>query len=119
MKNTFFVMALLLLLTGCNSSAGNIGLLQSYPIPSIEAEWIRQGEPIEFEGDQWYPQDGTESLIDSEVTLMGEIRGVQFFTDKEGIRPFDRLYTKFGRNKYRYFKKPEPKSEAKQEPTKS
>ncbi len=107
MINIFFVIALLLICAGCHSSAGNIGQLQSFEVPSMEAEWIRQGEPIEFEGDLWYPQDGTESLIDSEVYLMGEIRGVQFFTDKEDVRPFERLYTKFGRNKYRYFEKKE------------
>ena len=100
-----FVSFLVMLISGCQSSAGNIGQLQSYQIPTSEAAWIQDGEPIEFEGEKWFPQDGTESLIDSEVQLLGEFRDVQFFTDKEDVRPFARLYTKFGRNKYRYFEK--------------
>lgn len=104
-QSLFFIMGMVLLISGCQSSAGNIGQLQSYQIPMSEAEWIQNGEPLEFEGGKWFPQDGTESLIDSEVQLIGEFRGVQFFTDKEDVRPFQRLYTKFGRNKYRYFEK--------------
>ncbi len=104
-KNLFFIIGMVLFITGCHSSAGNIGQLQSYPIPTNEAEWIQNGEPLEFDGEQWFPQDGTESLIDAEVQLIGEFRGVQFFNDKEDVRPFKRLYTKFSRNKYRYFMK--------------
>ena len=105
MKSLFVILGMILVISGCQSSAGNIGQLQSYQIPTSEAIWIQNGEPIEFEGEGWFPQDGTESLIDSEVQLVGEFRGVQFFTDKEDVRPFARLYTKFGRNKYRYFEK--------------
>lgn len=105
MKSLFFILGMILVISGCQSSAGNIGQLQSYQIPTSEAAWIQDGEPIEFEGENWFPRDGTESLIDSEVQLVGEFRGVQFFTDKEDVRPFARLYTKFGRNKYRYFEK--------------
>lgn len=104
-KNLFFILGMVWVISGCQSSAGNIGQLQSYQIPASEAAWIQNGEPIEFENETWFPQDGTESLIDSEVQLVGEFRGVQFFTDKEDVRPFKRLYTKFGRNKYRYFEK--------------
>lgn len=106
-QNFIFLVFTLIFMTGCQSSAGNIGLVQSYPVPTAEAEWIRNGEPLEFEGEKWIPQDGTESLIDSEMQLMGEFKGVQFFTDREDVRPFNRLYTKFGRNKYRFFEKAE------------
>lgn len=95
----------LLLLTGCINTQGNVGNVQSYLIPAVEAPWIRNGEPIEYEGELWYPADGTESLQDSEVFLIGEQRGIQFFVDKLDVRPYNRLYTKFGRNKFRYFKK--------------
>jgi hypothetical protein len=70
---------------------------------SSESEWIRNGEPIEFEGKAWHPQDGIESLQDSEVLLMGTYRDVRFFIDKLDVRPYDRLYTKFDTNKFRYF----------------
>ena len=95
----------LLFLTGCINTKGNIGNVQSYPIPTFEAQWIRNGEPIEFEGERWYPADSTENLQDSEILLMGEHRGIQFFIDKLDVRPYNRLYTKFGRNKFRYFQK--------------
>ena len=101
----FYVIFFFGLLMGCQATTGNVGQLQSYPSPIMEADWVRNGEPIEFEGEKWFPLDGTESLIDSEVQLMGEYRGVQFFTDKEDVKPFKRLYTKFGRNKYRYYEK--------------
>lgn len=90
---------------GCQSTGGNVGRVQSYPLASVEAAWIRNGEPIEFEGRLWYPADGVENFLDSEVYLLGEYRGVQFFADKVDIRPYERLYTKFGRNKFRFFEK--------------
>jgi len=91
---------------GCANTvaSGNIGNLQSYSIPTVEAQWIRNGEPIDFEGALWYPADGIEVLRDSEVYLVAEYRGLQVFADRIDVRPYDRLYTKFGKNKFRYFK---------------
>ena len=95
----------LLFLTGCINTKGNVGNVQSYPIPTFEAQWIRNGEPIEFEGELWYPADSTENLQDSEILLMGEHRGIQFFIDKLDVRPYECLYTKYGKNQFRYFEK--------------
>lgn len=92
---------------GCAQAPGNVGNLQSYPVSPIEAQWICDGEPLEFEGERWYPADGTESFLDSEVYSLGEYRGVQFFADKEDVRPYGRLYTKFGKNRFRYFERSE------------
>ena len=92
-------------ITGCYSSAGNIGQLQIYKTPSQEADWIRNGEPVEFEKESWYPVDGIENLLDSEVVLIDEYRGVQVFVEKLDVRPYERLYTKFGLNRFRYFEK--------------
>ena len=99
-------MIFLFMCTGCFSMAkesGNIGQLQSYSVPAVEPEWIRNGEPIEFDGELWYPVDGIENFTDSEVYLMGEYRNVQFFADKIDVKPYDRIYTKFGKNKFRIF----------------
>ena len=94
------------LFAGCmTSTVGNDGQLQSYSFAPIEPQWIRDGEPIEFEGELWYPADDTENFIDSEVTLLTDYRGTQVFVDKEDVRPYNRLYTKFGKNKFRYFEK--------------
>jgi len=91
-------------IVGCSmTGTSNGGQMAIYATPSKEAEWIRNGEPIEFDGKQWYPQDGTENLLDSEVYLMGEYRGVEFFIEKIDVKPYDRLYTKFGPNRFRYF----------------
>lgn len=72
---------------------------------NTEAEWIRNGEPIKFEGALWFPADDVESFLDAEMRLMGEQNGVQFFVDKVDVRPFNRLYTKFDKNKFRFFEK--------------
>lgn len=92
-------------LVGCTPLTGNVGNLPIYSIPTVETDWIRKGEPIEFEEELWYPQDSVEILTDSEVYLLGEFKGVQFFVERVDVRPYDRVYTKFGRNKYRIFEK--------------
>ena len=94
-------------LEGCSSTGGNgnIGNMPTYKIPDEEAAWIRNGNPLVFEDDPWYPQDAVEVMLDSEVYLVGEFQGVQIFADKTDVRPFNRLYTKFARNQFRIFKK--------------
>ncbi len=97
---------LILTLGGCaGSTRGNSGQLQSYPAPLIEAGWIRNGEPIIYEGKEWYPARDVENLLDNEVFQIGEYRGVQIFVDKIDIKPYERLYTKFAKGKYRYFQR--------------
>lgn len=108
MKNKFNFLIILLLISaaGCTTSkGGNRGHLQSFSFFSKELEWIRNGEPIEYEGDLWYPQDGVETLLDSEVYPLDVYREVQYFVDKLDVRPYERLYTKFGKNKFRYFER--------------
>ena len=93
-----------IVLTGCGSKIkGNIGKMSSFRVPSVEAMWIQNGEPIEFEDELWYPQDSFDILIDSEVSLLSEYREIQFFVHKIDVRPYNRLYTKFGRNRFRVF----------------
>jgi len=99
------ILMIALTTAGCQSTGANSGRVQSYSISSVEAEWIRNGEPIEFESGLWYPADGVESFLDSEMRLMGTHQGVEFFVDKVDVRPFNRLYTKFGKNKFRFFEK--------------
>ena len=70
-----------------------------------EAFWIRDGEPIMFEEESWVPQDDVENLFDSEVYYLGSYRDVNFYAEKTDVRPYNRLYTKFGKNKYRLFEK--------------
>ena len=72
---------------------------------SVEATWIREGQPIEFEGERWYPLDADDNLLDSEVYIVGRYQEVEFFVDRVDVRPYNRRYTKFGRNKYRAFEK--------------
>ena len=98
----FFV---ILCLAGCQGHGGNVGQLQSYSVPSIEEAWIRNGEPIKFANEKWYPCDDVENLLDSEVYILGEYRGIQFFVEKTDVRPYNRLDTKFSRNRFRFFEK--------------
>lgn len=70
---------------------------------SLEPEWIRNGDPLEFEGTKWYPKDDVETFLEDEVYPVGTYKGLQIFVDKVDVRPFDRLYTKFDDTKYRVF----------------
>ena len=93
-------------LLGC--AVAEKSVLAEFRIPQKEADWIVAGKPIEYEGELWYPQDAIDILLDTEVTLLGEYQGVQFFAEKIDVRPYDRIYTKFGRNKFRIFTKKNP-----------
>ena len=91
---------------GCASmNSGNNGQIQSYPAPAIEAGWIRDGQPIEYEGFKWYPVNDYEVLQDSEVFQITEYKGVQVFVERIAIKPYGRLYTKFEKNKFRYYER--------------
>ena len=92
------------LAAGCNSvRSDNSGQLQSYPSPVIEAAWVRNGEPIDYDGHKWFPVDDTENLLDTEVYQIGEYKNVQIFVDKVDTKPYNRIYTKFAKNKFRYY----------------
>jgi hypothetical protein len=86
-------------------SSNNKGQLQSYPSPLVEAGWIRNGDPIVYEGRHWFPVDDLENLLDSEVFQIGEFQDVQIFVEKVDSKPYDRLYTKFAKGKYRYYER--------------
>src|SRR3989338_6913457 len=92
---------------GCvNGHTGdNNGQLQSYLYPVVEAGWIRNGEPIEYGGQRWFSVNDVEILMDSEVAVIGEYKGTQIFVDKIDTKPYDRLYTKFAKNKFRYYER--------------
>lgn len=99
-------MVLALTIMGCSHlSNQNSGDVQSYSIPTVEASWIRDGKPIDLEGQQWYPVNDVEVLLDSEVYQVGEYKGVQVFVDKVDTKPYKRFYTKFAKNKFRYYEK--------------
>ncbi|MDP3143698.1 MAG: hypothetical protein Q8N14_07210 [Candidatus Omnitrophota bacterium] len=92
----------LLILLGCATS---LEKQETYLAPNPEVQWIINGQPLEFEKTLWYPTDIVENLLDDEVYLMGEYQGVQFFAEKSDVRPYERLYTKFGKHKFRIFEK--------------
>lgn len=106
LKNLLFIFCLLSFM-GCQSALNRKAQIQQYSFTEIEAEWIRNGEPIEFEGELWFPADGMETLLDSEVYSAGEYKGVEIFVEKLDVRPYNRLYTKLGKNKFRFFEKKE------------
>ena len=98
-------MGAVFLTAGCGHATGNAGSLQTYATPKEEPLWIRQGEPLVFEGAHWYPRDNVEVLKDSELTPLGQYRGTRFFIEKVDVRPYRRLYTKFGPNLFRVFER--------------
>ena len=100
----FWLYLSVLFVGGCVTDQANSRV---YPPPAIEAQWIRDGQPLEFEGQLWYPTDFVETFLDDEVYLLGEYSGVQFFVVKTDVRPYERLYTKFNKYQFRAF---EPKA---------
>ncbi len=82
------------------AKAGNVKL-----DPHAEPQWIRDGEPVTFEGEQWYPQDEVENLLDNETLEVGTFRNIPVFVEKIDVRPYNRLYTRFAPHKFRYFEK--------------
>ncbi|MFH1202472.1 MAG: hypothetical protein V1674_06255 [Candidatus Omnitrophota bacterium] len=75
--------------------------------PVKEDSWIREGEPLIFENKPWHPTEDIEILLDSEMDLMGVYKNVPFYVEKRQIKPFDRIYSKFGNHRYRMFKQKE------------
>ncbi|MBI3602413.1 MAG: hypothetical protein HY209_05925 [Candidatus Omnitrophica bacterium] len=105
-KNSVWSLVFGLFLIGCaHMTSGNNGQLQSYPAPEVEAGWVRNGDPIEYDAQKWYAVNDVETLLDSEVYQVGEYKGVQIFVDKIDTKPYHRLYTKFAKNQFRYFEK--------------
>jgi len=93
-----------ILFAGCQSVDSVKDLPRSLPVPH-EAEWIRNGEPIEFEGGLWFPNDNIENFLNTEVYQVGEFKELPVYVEAIDVRPFERLYTKFNRNQYRSFEK--------------
>ena len=98
-----FVLSLTIFWAGCNTIQTKAEA--AAPALNLEALWIRNGEPIVFEKESWYPQDDIESYFDNELYILGKYQGVEFYVEKMDVRPYNRLYTKFGKNKYRLFEK--------------
>ncbi len=71
----------------------------------IESQWIRNGEPIIFEEEAWYPKDVIENLKDGEMLLIFTYNGEGVYIEKREVRPYNRLYTKFGKYQFRGFEK--------------
>ena len=92
-------------LYGCQGTFVRKGKKTTYAFPELEAQWIRDGEPIEFEEDLWLPQDDIDVLLDEEMHLLGQYKDVEFFAYKVDVRPYRRIYTKFGKNKFRIYER--------------
>ncbi len=103
-KIVLIVVAVVISISGCSTSPSKGGLRTSYAAP-LEADWIRDGQSLEFEKELWYPMDNVENILDSEVYKVGVYRSLDIFVEAIDVRPYDRLYTKFGKNKYRFFEK--------------
>lgn len=107
MKTRYGILVVALLMAGCAfGGGGSAGRLDNqYVYPEVEPEWIRAGEPLLFEDEKWYPQDQVEVLRDAEVMKIGEYKDVAFFAERMDVRPFSRLYTKFGQHKFRVYRR--------------
>ncbi|MFH0753250.1 MAG: hypothetical protein V2A70_01645 [Candidatus Omnitrophota bacterium] len=98
-------MLLVLFFGGCALSQRTDGPAIISAAQLQEPVWIRNGEPIIFEGEKWFPTDEVESILDTEVYQAGMYRDVMFYLEKTDVRPFERAYTRFAKNRYRAFEK--------------
>ena len=89
--------------TGCGLSPKTGVEDVGYPL--MEPEWIRNGETVEFDNEMWYPTREVENLLEYEVYPLVELKGVQFYIERTDIKPFQRLYTYFAKDRYRAFEK--------------
>lgn len=78
---------------------------QAWEYSVEEPQWIKNGEPIIFENQKWYPRDIIETLLDEEMFNIFTYNGEKIYIEKKEVRPYNRLYTKFGKLKYRLFEK--------------
>lgn len=102
MKNNFLFILLLLSIISFNCASFE----KDNPGDAvIESQWIRNGEPIIFEEEVWYPKDVIENLRDEEMLLIFIYNGENVYIEKKEARPYNRLYTKFGKYQYRLFEK--------------
>ena len=97
----FSSLFLLGLLCGCS---GPVPYTRAGYLPK-EPDWIKNGEPLVYENQNWYPTEDVENLKDDEVECIAEYKKIPFYAEKIQIKPFNRLYTRFGKNKYRQFSK--------------
>ena len=105
-KNLFLIVLLIFIFSF--TAACSTGTRYRGDYPFKESNWIREGKPLVFEDTKWYPTDDVENLLDREMEYMGEYESVPFYIEKRDVRPFQRLYTKFGYHKFRVFSKRKP-----------
>ncbi|MBF0331001.1 MAG: hypothetical protein HQL17_03630 [Candidatus Omnitrophica bacterium] len=106
MRNFLFsglIMLTVVVAGGCATGKGSEGPVILTAAQLSEPAWIRNGDGIPFEGEEWFPTDEVESILDTEVYQAGTYRDVQFYLEKTDVRPFDRVYTRFAKNRYRAF----------------
>lgn len=103
MKKSFFLISILLLSLVYSSCVELNKQALEYSLD--EPQWIRNGEPIIFENQKWYPRDIIETLLDDEMLNIFIYNGEKVYVEKKEVRPYNRLYTKFGKLKYRLFEK--------------
>ncbi|MFC1704433.1 hypothetical protein ACFL1E_06635 [Candidatus Omnitrophota bacterium] len=104
-KKSIFLAIMGALLCSMSGCGGQQRFRGDYPFK--ESNWIREGKPLIFEDQRWYPTDNVENLLDQEMEYMGEYEGIPFYVEKRDVRPFQMLFTKFGYHKFRVFLKEE------------
>jgi hypothetical protein len=95
-RNAVSVMLALLACAGCAAPREKV---------PAEPDWIREGQPLVYEGANWLPQRRSEVFAESDLEQVGEYRGVPFFAERADLKPYATLYTTLGPYEYRAFKK--------------
>jgi hypothetical protein len=92
----------------------SLGLILGCEVPTAytraqfavnEPPWIREGQPIIYNNQNWYPSEEVENFTDGEMEYVATYNDAPFYVEKRQVKPFNRIYTKFGYHKYRIFLK--------------
>ncbi|MEI6437462.1 MAG: hypothetical protein WCO69_01780 [Candidatus Omnitrophota bacterium] len=104
MKRLFAGMMLLVLAGGgCSMPSRSLDNGAAALVAPVEAEWIRNGQPMEFDDLTWYPTDDVERLLDNEMYKIGQYKDVPVFIERIEVKPYARVYTRFEKGRYRAF----------------
>lgn len=97
------VMLAIVACAGCSLPSRALDNNVNASATAAEPGWIRNGEPIDFEKAFWYPTDEVERLMDNEVFQVGQYRDTAVFVERVDVKPYARVYTRFGKGRYRAF----------------
>jgi hypothetical protein len=106
MRHLLFVFAVLTSASGAASAAQIQSRPSDPPIVTADNDaWYRQGEPVQFAGDVYYPAGATVFFNGNTMVRSGHFNGVPLYTDAT-IEPFSIVYVPLSRGLMQPYERP-------------